>query len=72
MEIFLEYGMESKVNILNNQSTDRFDSVQETAPVIPAFDARAMVGKDGIARIFLDGMPYILRITKLNKLILTK
>ena len=72
MEIFFEYGRASKVNILNNQSTDRFDSVQATAPVIPAFDARAMVGKDGIARIVLDGMPYVLRITKANKLILTK
>lgn len=60
------------MNMLNNQDTDRFGSVQAAGPVIPAFDARTLVGKDGIARIVLDGTPYVLRITKANKLILTK
>ena len=64
--------MAKKMNMLNNQDPDSFETMQATAPVIPAFDARTLVGKDGIARIVLDGVPYILRITKANKLILTK
>jgi hemin uptake protein HemP len=64
--------MAKKMNMLNNRDPDSFETMQATAPVIPAFDARTLVGKDGIARIVLDGVPYILRITKANKLILTK
>lgn len=60
------------MNMINNQNTERFETVQTTAPAMPAFDARTLVGKDGVARIVLDGMPYVLRITKANKLILTK
>ena len=39
---------------------------------LPTFVARSIVGKDGIAAISLDGTPYFLRITKANKLIITK
>ena len=60
------------MNMINNKNTERFEKVQTTAPAMPAFDARTLVSKDGVARIFLDGMPYVLRITKANKLILTK
>ena len=56
--------------MINNKNTERFEKVQTTAPAMPAFDARTLVGKDGVARIVLDGMPYVLRITKANKLIL--
>jgi hemin uptake protein HemP len=38
----------------------------------PTFDARAMTGTDGIARIVLDDKVYTLRITRAEKLILTK
>jgi|TARA_B110000003_G_scaffold213806_1_gene212874 hemin uptake protein HemP len=72
MAISLNMEWQNKMNMLNNQDSDRFETLQATAPAIPAFDARTLVGKDGIARIFLDGVPYILRITKANKLILTK
>lgn len=42
------------------------------APQITTFDARSIVRKDGVAAISLDGKPYFLRITKANKLIITK
>lgn len=38
----------------------------------PVYDARLLVGRDGTARIRLDGMIYTLRITRAGKLILTK
>ncbi|MFV0334541.1 MAG: hemin uptake protein HemP [Tropicimonas sp.] len=43
-----------------------------TAAPRPTFDARAMTGADGLARIVLDDKVYTLRITKADKLILTK
>jgi hemin uptake protein HemP len=38
----------------------------------PAHDARELTGGGVEARIVLDGTPYVLRITRLGKLILTK
>ena len=60
------------MNMIMNQNRIAPDVVQEQTPNIPTFDARALVGKDSICRISLDGTPYVLRITKANKLILTK
>lgn len=39
---------------------------------IPAYDARHLTLNNGQARIILDGQIYSLRITRANKLILTK
>lgn len=41
-------------------------------PEIPAYDARRLTHDNGQARIVLDGKVYSLRITRANKLILTK
>lgn len=41
-------------------------------PQIPAYDARHLTQENGQARIVLDGQVYSLRITRANKLILTK
>lgn len=41
-------------------------------PQIPAYDARHLTHDNGQARIVLDGQVYSLRITRANKLILTK
>ena len=60
------------MNMTINQTRIAADAVQKQTSTIPTFDAKAMVGKDGICRICLDGTPYVLRITKANKLILTK
>lgn len=38
----------------------------------PVHDARILTGGGVEARIVLDGTPYVLRITRLGKLILTK
>ncbi|RED18765.1 hemin uptake protein HemP [Pontivivens insulae] len=38
----------------------------------PAHDARELIGPDGDAVIRLDDKSYVLRITRQNKLILTK
>lgn len=38
----------------------------------PCHDARALTGASGAAVILLDGKPYVLRITRQGKLILTK
>ena len=38
----------------------------------PAYDARVLTGDGNLASILLDGQVYTLRITKQNKLILTK
>ncbi|HMQ92293.1 MAG TPA: hemin uptake protein HemP [Amaricoccus sp.] len=38
----------------------------------PRYDAKALTDPDGVARIELDGQIYTLRITRQNKLILTK
>lgn len=38
----------------------------------PVHDARGLTGRDGTARILLDGQVYCLRITRAGKLILTK
>ncbi|MBP7002914.1 MAG: hemin uptake protein HemP [Amaricoccus sp.] len=42
------------------------------AVAVPAHDARVLTGGGVEARILLDGTPYVLRITRLGKLILTK
>ncbi len=39
---------------------------------LPTHDARALTGREGSAFIELDGKVYTLRITRQNKLILTK
>jgi len=38
----------------------------------PSHDARTLTGEGGEAEIVLDGTPYLLRITRAGKLILTK
>lgn len=47
---------------------------QPTQPVhhLPCFDARDMVSDEGQANIVLDDQVYVLRITRAEKLILTK
>lgn len=42
------------------------------APAPPVHDARALTGGGTVARITLDGVAYVLRITRQGKLILTK
>lgn len=39
---------------------------------IPLHDARALVGSGQVAHLVLDGVTYVLRITRQGKLILTK
>jgi len=41
-------------------------------PHVPVHDARALTGGVGQAQVLLDGKVYTLRITKADKLILTK
>ncbi len=43
-----------------------------TAATRPIFDARTMTDANGLAQIILDDKVYTLRITKADKLILTK
>ncbi len=43
-----------------------------TADATPVHDARALTEGGSLARIVLDGQIYALRITRANKLILTK
>ncbi|MGM0584113.1 MAG: hemin uptake protein HemP [Pseudomonadota bacterium] len=38
----------------------------------PEHDARSLTGRGGEARLWLDGVPYRLRVTRRGKLILTK
>jgi len=45
---------------------------QVTAPSVPSYDARDLTEGAGTAQIVLDGQTYILRITRAEKLILTK
>ncbi len=49
---------------------DTTDLAQQT--VTPAYDARILTGEGKTATILLDGQVYTLRITKQDKLILTK
>nr|WP_089272878.1 hemin uptake protein HemP [Puniceibacterium sediminis] len=44
----------------------------EPTDAVPTYDARALVADGVQARIILDGQPYVLRITRADKLILTK
>lgn len=46
--------------------------VRDATIAIPVHDARDLTGGGVEARILLDGTPYVLRITRLGKLILTK
>lgn len=57
-----------------NVSVDMNDISQSdfVEPKVPAYDARSLTQEDGLARIVLDGKVYSLRITRANKLILTK
>lgn len=48
----------------------KLDPVQ--SPQKPVHDARILTGKGREAEILLDGVPYVLRITRQGKLILTK
>lgn len=57
----------------------RISSERGEAPAVrpermapPQHDARALTGPEQTAHITLDGMVYILRITRAGKLILTK
>lgn len=47
-------------------------SHSEPSDTVPTYDARALVADGVQARIVLDGQPYVLRITRADKLILTK
>jgi hemin uptake protein HemP len=53
-----------------SQPFPKFDPVK--APQRPVHDARILTGKGREAEILLDGVPYVLRITRQGKLILTK
>ncbi|MGY9049042.1 hypothetical protein P775_23790 [Puniceibacterium antarcticum] len=57
-----------------NAMTHLKPSATSPAPseAIPTYDARALVADGVQARIVLDGQPYVLRITRADKLILTK
>jgi hemin uptake protein HemP len=44
----------------------------KTAEAVATYDARTLTGGQMMARITLDGQVYTLRITKAEKLILTK
>lgn len=46
--------------------------LRDAAVAVPVHDARDLTGGGVEARILLDGTPYVLRITRLGKLILTK
>ena len=39
---------------------------------VPSHDVRALLGPDGRAILLLDGIAYVLRLTRNGKLILTK
>lgn len=44
----------------------------EAAKAVPCHDARTITQGGDLAQIVLDGQTYVLRITRLGKLILTK
>nr|WP_197087241.1 hemin uptake protein HemP [Pseudorhodobacter wandonensis] len=46
--------------------------MQSTTAKIPTYDARILTAGQAMAQITLDGQIYTLRITKAEKLILTK
>lgn len=46
--------------------------MQTLAPPIPTYDARVLLAGQTVAQITLNGQVYTLRITKAEKLILTK
>lgn len=46
--------------------------MQSQAATIPTYDARVLTAGQSMAQITLDGQVYTLRITKAEKLILTK
>lgn len=46
--------------------------MQSQATTIPTYDARVLTAGQAMAQITLDGQVYTLRITKAEKLILTK
>lgn len=46
--------------------------MQAVATAIPTYDARVLMAGKTVAQITLNGQVYILRITKAEKLILTK
>jgi hemin uptake protein HemP len=52
--------------------TTQFTKAAALEADIPAYDARGLTHEGGQARIVLDGQVYSLRITRANKLILTK
>ncbi|MEQ3624231.1 MAG: hemin uptake protein HemP [Celeribacter sp.] len=47
-------------------------SAAETTTRVPHYDVRQLIGPEGRATIGLEGQVYTLRITRANKLILTK
>lgn len=52
---------------MSKASSDTADQVQ-----MPVHDVLGLLGQDGRAGLMLNGMLYILRVTKSGKLILTK
>ena len=63
---------QAEMNKPENQDKKVVQISNHEATPIPTFDARNIVGNDGVVTISLDGTLYFLRITKANKLILTK
>jgi hemin uptake protein HemP len=57
---------------LNDPARHEPRPMREPAAAIPVHDARDLTHGGVEARILLDGTPYVLRITRLGKLILTK
>lgn len=58
---------------MNTLSTAEQIPASQRGEELPTYDAREIVGKDGVqACILLDGTSYFLRITRAGKLILTK
>lgn len=53
-------------------SAEQISHIDAVDREIPAYDARRLTLENGQARIILDGQVYSLRITRANKLILTK
>lgn len=49
-----------------------YEEEEKPAPEVKTVDARALIGDSGVLRITLDGKIYMLRLTRNERLILTK
>lgn len=56
----------------STETVPRQASPQDAAQRAPSHDARKLTGGGDTAELVLDGKPYMLRITRAGKLILTK